>query len=757
MRPVLWGLQNESKLPTEFAAECTQLIRELDPTSPGQRLVTTCNGGTGTDWDVPQNWTGTYGGDPNTYDEDLKRQVLVGEYGAWRTLDLHTEGNFKAAGEYSEERISQLLEKKIRLAERVRDSVAGHFMWLFSSHDNPGRVQGGEGFRELDKIGPVNYKGLLTPWEEPLDVFYMFRANYASKHKEPMVYIVSHTWPDRWTQPGIKDSISVYSNCDEVELFNGVNGQSLGRKKSQGRGTHFQWDKVDIRYNVLSAVGYVDGKEVAGDCIVLHHLPQSPDFKDLTKGAKAVTSLPDLNYIYRVNCGGGEYTDGNGHTWMADRSKTSENTWGSVSWTKRFPGMPNYFASQRQTNDPIKGTTDWKLFQTFRYGRDKLRYEFPIKDGEYVIELYFIEPWLGTGGGMNCEGWRLFDVAVNRTTVLKDVDIWKEVGHDAVLKKLIRAKVTGGKLVISFPRIASGQALISAIAIASTDKQVKAAASPQPLITDLHFQDENKSSLWSVKEWLNTGDRQYSDSTASFSALPPSLFGNEYIQTPAIINTNGKKNVAQFKVSEDAFVFVAISGQGQKPEWLKDFDDMKSVVKNSEGKSFIVFRKKVAGGSTVYLGNDVDGKAMYMVSASPASTIEPAYDLKNITSYKAFDAMTKGDGIAKRKVDGKDRVVFEKSSPANLLEWHIEVGVADMYSLTISYNNPGATVKGKLQLLMADGTILKEERVEFTPTKPGKSNYISSSTGGMINAGHYTIRLQSADAAGISINALDVQ
>ena len=93
--------------------------------------------------------------------------------------------------------------------------------------------------RELDRIGPVNYKGLLTPWEEPTDVFYMYRSNYAPKDKAPMVYIVSHTWPGRWTTIGVKDSIIVYSNCDEVELFNDVNAISLGRKKRKGVGDTF--------------------------------------------------------------------------------------------------------------------------------------------------------------------------------------------------------------------------------------------------------------------------------------------------------------------------------------------------------------------------------------------------------------------------------------------------------------------------------------------------------------------------------------
>ena len=73
---ILWGLQNESKLPKDFAEECTELIRSLDPTASSQRLVTTCNGGEGTDWNVPQNWTGTYGGNPNTYNERCKKASI---------------------------------------------------------------------------------------------------------------------------------------------------------------------------------------------------------------------------------------------------------------------------------------------------------------------------------------------------------------------------------------------------------------------------------------------------------------------------------------------------------------------------------------------------------------------------------------------------------------------------------------------------------------------------------------------------------
>jgi beta-galactosidase len=322
---ILWGLENESTLPEDFARECSDLIRSLDPTASSQRKITTCNGGKGTDWDVPQNWTGTYGGNPLTYGDDLQRQVLVGEYGAWRSLGLHTEGSFDQGGALSEDRMTQLMETKLRLADSVKDKVAGHFHWLLYSHENPGRAQSGEGYRELDRIGPVNYKGLFTIWGEPTDAFYMFRSNFANKHKEPMAYIVSHTWPGRWAKPGVKDSITVYSNCDEVELFNGIKTRSLGRQKRGGIGTHFTFNQVPVQYNVLYAVGYVNGKAVTEDMILLDHLPEAPELTTTKTTADILQPAKGRNYVYRVNCGGAAYTDTYGNTWMADRNKAGEN------------------------------------------------------------------------------------------------------------------------------------------------------------------------------------------------------------------------------------------------------------------------------------------------------------------------------------------------------------------------------------------------------------------------------------------------
>lgn len=756
---VLWGLQNESKIPEDFARECTELIRELDPTTSAQRKVTTCNGGEGTDWDVPQNWTGTYGGNPATYGSDVIRQQLIGEYGAWRTLDLHTEGGFVQNGILSEDRMTQLMEMKVRLAESVKDSTCGHFFWLYTSHDNPGRVQSGEGYRELDRIGPVNYKGLLTPWEEPLDVFYMFRANYAPKEKSPMVYIVSHTWPNRWTTPGKKDGIVVYSNCDEVELFNDVNGASLGKRKRGGIGTHFQWDGVDIRYNVLYAEGYVKGKRVAADVIVLNHLPQSPNYKNIPLVLPStemmlpllVAGAKDYNYLYRVNCGGPDYIDSKGNGWLADREKKSPDTWGSVSWTKQFPGMPAFFASQRQRNMTVVGTSDGALFQDFRYGLQQLKYEFPVPDGDYRVELFFKEPWWGIGG-MNPKGWRVFDVAINNKTVIKNLDIWSEVGNRA-LKKVVDVHVTGGQLTISFPNTKVGQAVIAAIAIATKDMKVKPAGSPTLIKDDFVLSATKIQSHC----WLNTGDQQYTDSGSVFVTLPPVLYGAEWIQMPDF--GAGGQIGQSFTVTADADVYIAVDSTVQKLQWMEGYEDTKTVLQNVKaGKvgTFKLYRKRYMANSVINLGSNGNGM-MYSVIVTPVTTLQPPFDQKPTTSIKMPQATTNSEGNERRSVNNRESVVFTKPVGGQI-DFTITPGVADVYSITFRYSNTGTeTRKGQWQLIQADGTVMKTEAIEFTNTRDGKWNYFTTTTGSMINAGKYTVRITATDAEGVAVGGLDVQ
>lgn len=751
---ILWGLENESKLPADFARECTEIIRQMDPTASSQRKVTTCNGGSGTDWDVPQNWTGTYGGNPLTYGEDLQKQILIGEYGAWRSLDLHTEGPFVQNGALSEDRMTQLMETKVRLAESVKDKVAGQFQWLLYSHENPGRVQGGEGLRELDRVGPINYKGLFTPWGQPLDVFYMYRANYAPKDKEPMVYIVSHTWPNRWLKPGKKDSISVYSNCDEVELFNDAKTVSLGKKKRTGIGTHFQWDGVNVQYNVLYAVGYVNGKAVTHDEIILYHLPAAPHLQQLYQADQNLLKpAAGYNYLYRVNCGGPEYKDQNGNTWLADVHKTGTQVWGSQSWTDDYEGMPAFFASQQRTFDPVQGTSDSHLFQTYRYGMNKLRYSFPVPDGDYRIELYFTEPWYGTGGGLNCAGWRMFDVAVNNKTVISNLDIWKEAGYNHALKKVVVAHITGGQLEISFPHIAAGEALVSAIAVSTLNKNVQAVHSSGNSIV----QNLSGKTLVNLQHWMDLGDHPYANEKTRFSSLPPVLYGADWIQTSNASDQSVKE--VHFTMGADGNVYVAMNVPADKrPEWLKGYEvtGLSVGVDANGGTQIPLYRKLFKRNERVALGENT-GSLMYLAAVLPAVTLEPATDLRPTITYKVDNALAGGSGAVADTMSNKKVIRFTQAA-GGIATFNLSPGVADVYALRIKYYNlTGKTLTANLQLEMADGTLMKKETVTFKPVQKGKSGTVATSTGTSVNAGNYRLIITATDAEGLNISGIEMQ
>ncbi len=448
---VLWGLQNESTLPKDFAEECTQIIRDMDPTCGSQRLVTTCNGGEGTDWNVVQNWSGTYGGNIENYATELKQddQLLNGEYGAWRTIGNHTgEG-------YTEEKYLNILKRKVELAKCAKDSVCGQFLWLLNSHDNPGRRQPDEALRRIDKVGPFNYKGLFTIWEQPVDAFY-------------------------WYKNGVEPPLNL---------------------PHKGR---------------LPAPSLMGAENFK--CSLLAPKESSE---------ARVGERPAPHYLYRVNCGGDEYIDDDGNRWEQDHNRTTVQPYNrtsvqpqnrktakptpnreqssklelprceggrpkgqpqnlsfySHSWGDRFDGVSSYQCSQTYNPEiPLS-----PLFQRSRFGRHELYYHFDAPQGDYQIELYFTEPWYkGTIDDSDYEGWRLFDVAVNDSTVLHDIDIWSQVGYGRVYKRTINFHNDTDHIKISFPKVKSGQAIISAIAIANlktTQPQNRKTAKPQNRIT----------------------------------------------------------------------------------------------------------------------------------------------------------------------------------------------------------------------------------------------------------------------------------
>ena len=139
--------------------------------------------------------------------------------------------------------------------------------------------------------------------------------------------------------------------------------------------------------------------------------------------------LPTTDVV-RVNAAGSPYADSLGETWAADFG---------------FNGG----ATTRSTAD-IAGTIDDVLYQTERFDNGaelpNLEYSFAMPSGTYQLDLHFAETYTGAQG----VGKRVFDVVVEGSLVLDDLDIFSEVGGYAALVKSMPVSVTDGVLVIEF-------------------------------------------------------------------------------------------------------------------------------------------------------------------------------------------------------------------------------------------------------------------------------------------------------------------
>ena len=93
----------------------------------------------------------------------------------------------------------------------------------------------------------------------------------------------------------------------------------------------------------------------------------------------------------------------------------------------------------------------------------KLQYSFNVPTGNYTVNLHFADVFDGTAG----IGLRVFDVVIEDELVLDDLDIYREVGHDAALVESFSVAVTDGQLNLEFLHEIENP-IISAIEILSS-------------------------------------------------------------------------------------------------------------------------------------------------------------------------------------------------------------------------------------------------------------------------------------------------
>lgn len=120
--------------------------------------------------------------------------------------------------------------------------------------------------------------------------------------------------------------------------------------------------------------------------------------------------------------------------------------------------MPESYASGGQIaqhQQPVAGARDQELYVAERFGH--FSYAIPVDSGFHKLSLHFAEKFFGpvNPAGLGGVGSRLFDVHCNGVALLREFDIFKEVGANrACVKTFHGLKPNGqGKLVVAFSPI----------------------------------------------------------------------------------------------------------------------------------------------------------------------------------------------------------------------------------------------------------------------------------------------------------------
>ena len=148
-------------------------------------------------------------------------------------------------------------------ANRMPENVGTEFGWnYYSARPYLAGIFYWTGFDHQGEPNPCVWpavgaqKGLVDQCGFPKDIFYYLKSWWGT---EPVVHIMPH-W--NWKgQEGTVKTVTVYSNCDIVELFLGK--KSLGKKTMPFNG-HLEW-KVKYYPGILMAKGYKNGKVIATD------------------------------------------------------------------------------------------------------------------------------------------------------------------------------------------------------------------------------------------------------------------------------------------------------------------------------------------------------------------------------------------------------------------------------------------------------------------------------------------------------------
>ncbi|MBN2442399.1 MAG: PKD domain-containing protein [Spirochaetales bacterium] len=261
-----------------------------------------------------------------------------------------------------------------------------------------------------------------------------------------------------------------------------------------------------------------------------------------------------LGTVFAVNCGGSAYIASDGTQYAADTG---------------YSGGTAY-----DNGSSVSGTSDPSLYSTERYG--SCTYSASVPNGEFLITLHFAENYHTSAGS------RVFDVAIEGTETINDLDIYAQAGGTTAYVTQNQVTVRDGEINIEFVTVTEN-ALINAIkidavsysgepiAIFTLDPQV---SKPGETVT-VNASESNDPDGSITNYEINWGD-----GTTTNGAVTSHVYNDEgtYTITLTVTDNEGKtgtssKTIAVSVSSNNIFAYPAYPGAVTSPLYSVRADD----------------------------------------------------------------------------------------------------------------------------------------------------------------------------------------
>lgn len=371
-------------------------------------------------WNLYQGW---YGGELHQFGEFLSRQhaehpahkLIVSEYSAGSDRRLHSlrPVPFDFSIEYQQKYLEHYLPV-------IEDSafVAGASHWNFIDFSSANRAE---------SMPHINNKGLVSNDRRPKDVYHYYRAAW---HDLPdtVGHIAVADWPERTDLPDspgrVRRPVKVYTNLPEVEML--LNGISAGKMKV-------------AKHSAVFDLEFKGGKNMiellATDGTLVDLKTVNYNIFDLKDGRLALGTAE-----FAVNLGSDCYftSAGSGLEWLPDCEWTPGAVYGHVG------------GQATVTQDEIALTGDDPLLQ--RALKDLREYIVAVEDGEYELELLFVEHsrpsaasayMLGHNSGSGSDLTRM-DIILNGKLIEQNFAPSEVAGEKSMVRRRYAAKAAGG-------------------------------------------------------------------------------------------------------------------------------------------------------------------------------------------------------------------------------------------------------------------------------------------------------------------------